>query len=562
MSYIEKAEQYARDVLSGAIPAGKYVRLAVQRHVNNLEQAKSENYPYYFDEAAAQKPCRFIENLVHVKGEWGRTAQHIELQPWQCFVITTLFGWMKVDTETRRFREAYIEIPRKNGKSILAAGLGLYMLTADGEYGAEVYCGATSEKQAWEVFRPAKMMAGKSEGFAEHFGVKVKPTDGSANISVLETGSKFEPIVGKPGDGSSPHFAIIDEYHEHPSDEQYDTMQTGMGARSQPMMFIITTGGYDTSGPCYALHQDVQRVLDDVLDNEQLFGIIWSLDDGDDWADFAHWEKANPNLNVSIYPDYLQGQLKKAGQSKRQQNRLLCKHLNMWVNAKEAWLSAQEWDACKNPDLKEEDFAHLPCYSGLDLASVVDIAAHVRVYVEDIDDKKHYYAFGDYYLPEAQVNQIENSHYQGWHKEGFITAAGEKETDFSIIEGDILELAEKVELRELAFDKWQSKHIVQRLEKEGIHCEPFAQNKAFMSPAMKEVEAAIKSGRLHHNANPALTWMINNVVAKEDEAENVTPSKERPDAKIDGAVALIMAVGRAMLSEDHGNYIEGELFFA
>lgn len=557
MSYVQKAEQYARDVLDGTIPACKWVKLACQRHFDDLERSKDEDYPYYFDPEAGERICRFAENMVHVKGKWIR--QHIELEPWQCFLEVVPFGWKKKKDGYRRFNRCYIEIPRKNAKSTLAAANGLYMLTADGEGGSEVYCGATSEVQAWEVFGPAKKMAGWSPEFAEHYQVKVNPADKSPNIVVIETGSKFNPIVGKPGDGSSPHFAIIDEYHEHPTDEQYDTMQTGMGARAQPMLYVITTGGSDTSGPCYSLHQHAQRVLDGVLEDEQLFSCIWTIDAEDDWADFDCWKKANPNYGVSIFEDYLKTQHKEALNNPRRQNILRCKHLNQWVNAKEAWLSAQDWEACKDTSLTEENVKHLPCYGGLDLASVIDIAAHVRVYVDVIDEQRHYYLFGDYYLPEDRINQPENTHYQGWSKEGFIKSIEGKEILFSVIENDILDYADRIDYKELAFDQYQSKHIVQRLGDQGLVCEGFPQNKAHMSPAMKEMEAAIRSGRLHHDGNPALTWMVNNVVAKSDSAENITPDKERPEAKIDGAVAAIMAIGRAMLESDSTQYIEGDL---
>lgn len=559
MSYVEKAEQYAREVIDGTIPACKWVKLACQRHFDDLEKSKDDDYPYYFDPEAGERICQFGENMVHVKGKWIR--QPIVLEPWQCFIDVVPFGWKKKSDNFRRFTEVYLEIPRKNAKSTKASINGLYMLTADKEGGAEVYSGATSEAQAWEVFGPAKKMAGWSPDFADYYGVQVNPADKSPKIVVVETGSKFNPIVGKPGDGSSPHFAIVDEYHEHKSDEQYSTMQTGMGARAQPMMYVITTGGSDTSGPCYSQHQHAKRVLDGVIEDETLFTVIWTIDEDDDWADFDVWKKANPNYGVSIYEDYLKKQHKSAINDARKQNALLCKHLNMWVNAKQAWLSAQDWLKCADTSLNESDFITDQCFMGLDLASMIDIAANVRVYVRTIDDKKHYYAFGDYYLPEKRVFEPNNTHYQEWKNLGILTVTPTDETDFSFIEDDIKQHAEQYNVCEMAFDKYQSVHIAQRLTAEGLECVEFPQNKAHMSPAMKEVEAAIKGGRFHHDGNAALTWMINNVVAKEDGAENIQPIKERPESKIDGAVALIMAVGRAMLYEDDNNYIEGDLFY-
>lgn len=545
--YVEMAEQYAEDVLSGKIDACKWVKLACQRHFKDKERSKNPDYPYEWNPEKGERICKFASNVVHIKGPWIRTK--IKLEPWQCFILAVPFGWVKKSDGMRRFRKHYDEIPRKNSKSTIAAIIGLYMLTKDGEGGAEVYCGATNEKQAWEVYGPAKKMAAWSPGLKEHFGIKVNPNDKSGNMAVLATGSKFEPIVGKPGDGSSPSCAIIDEYHEHPTDEQYDTMQTGMGARPQPVLLVITTGGSNPAGPCYALRQELCRVLEGTIEDEQFFGIIYTIDEDDDWADFKNWKKANPNYGVSVFEDYLKQQQKEATNNARRQNILKCKHLNLWVNAKSAWMNMEDWKRCGDKELTPESVQHLRCIEGLDLASSIDIAARVKVFFEDVEGKRHYYVFGQYYLPEDAVYQPENTHYQQWKNEGFLTVTDGNETDFGQIEDDIWEDVGVYQTNELAYDRYQAVSTAQRLTARGMNCVEFPQQVATMSPAMKEVEAAVKGGRLHHDGNPVLAWMVGNVVAKIDVKENIYPNKERPEAKIDGAVALIMAVGRAMLHE-------------
>lgn len=556
--FVAKAEQYARAVLSGEIEACEWVKKACQRHSEDKLKSKDKDYPYIFDPAKGERICKFASNIVHIKGVWIRKP--IVLEPWQCFVLAIPFGWVKKENGLRRFRKWYLEIPRKNAKSTIAAIIGLYMLLKDGEGGAEVYAGATNEKQAWEVFGPAKKMAAWSPGLKEFFGVKVNANDKSPNIAVILTGSKFEPIVGKPGDGASPSCAIIDEYHEHKDEDQLDTMQTGMGARSQPILMVITTGGSNQAGPCYALRLSLMAVLNGTIEDEQFFGIIWTIDKDDDWADFSVWKKANPNYGVSIFEDYLKQQHRDAINDARRQNMLLCKHLNLWVNARTAWLNMNAWRECGDSELTIDSVKHLSCIEGLDLASSIDVAARVKVFFQDIEGKRHYYVFGEYYLPEDVLDEPTSRHYEGWHKQGFLTLTDGNETDFGWIEQDILDDARKYQTNELAYDRYQAVSTAQRLTAQGMNCVEFPQQVSTMSPAMKEVEAAIKGGRLHHDCNPVLSWMMSNVVAHTDAKENVYPRKERPENKIDGAVALIMAVGRAMLHEHRESVYEDRGF--
>jgi phage terminase large subunit-like protein len=272
--HVALAPRYEADVLSGAAPVCRWVRLACERSRRDREASAAADYPYAFDPAKAERVCRFLELFPHTKGRWAAQREPFALQPWQAFMVTEVFGWVRKRGGARRFRKALLLVPRKNGKSDLAARVGLYMMAADGDHGAEVYSGATTEKQAWEVFRPALLMAKATPRFLEHYGVQTF----KQSMSVASTASRFEPLIGKPGDGASPSCAIVDEYHEHDADDLAQTMLTGMGSREQPLMLYITTAGSNTSGPCYALQLEAQRMLDGVTPDEELFALVHGID--------------------------------------------------------------------------------------------------------------------------------------------------------------------------------------------------------------------------------------------------------------------------------------------
>jgi len=333
-AHVAIGNKYAREVVDGKIPACKWIKLACKRHLDDLKRA---DWQFRFDEAKAVRACKFIELMPHTKGKWAAKGELLKLSPWQCFMTICVFGWVRSESGNRRFRRALLVVPRKNGKSAFAAAIGLYMLAADKEFGAEVYSGATSEKQAWEVFRPARLMATKNEAMRQHYGIEVN----ASNINILSDASRFEPVVGKPGDGASPSCSIVDEYHEHTTDELLDTMETGMGAREQPLSLIITTAGTNTAGPCYALQLEAQRMLEGVTTNHEFFALIYGIDPTDDWSTEAALRKANPNLDVSVALDFLSGRQREAVDSSRKQSVFQTKHLNVWVGAREAYFNVQ-----------------------------------------------------------------------------------------------------------------------------------------------------------------------------------------------------------------------------
>ena len=544
MNYADRATGYAKAVTSGDVLACRFVRQACQRHLDDLEAKGS---PYEWDAAAANKVCRFMELLPHVKGKWAREKEVIHLEDWQCFVIGVPFGWKRGDG-LRRFRKAYVEVPRKNAKSTMTAGLGLYMFAADGEHGAEVYAGAGSEKQAWEVFGPARLMAQKTEALRSAFGVQVN----AKNLHILGNASKFEVVIGKPGDGASPSFSITDEYHEHATSDQYDTMVTGMGAREQPMAWVITTGGGDTAGPCYNLRGEVLSMLDGTVPNEELFGLIYTIDDGDEWTSEEAIRKANPNADVSVRLDYLLSQQREAVNNPRKQSTFKTKHLNVWVTAASPYFNSELWRRLGDPSLDPSQFAGEPCWIGLDLGNKLDLTDAIKVFRREIEGEPHYYVFGRHYLPEERAEDPALRHYAEWRERGYLTATPGAMTDYDEIEADAMADAEQFRIVELGFDPWNATQVVTHLMDAGVECVEVPQTTIHLSQPMKEIQALIQAGRIHHDGDPVLAWAIGNVTAQEDRNENVFPRKESPEKKIDPAVALIIAMGRALAGEPAG----------
>jgi len=552
LTYAEIASQYARDVVDGRIPACKWHKLACARHLRDLERGGSDGFPYVFNPELTdpagkayfpgERICKFAELMPHIKGDWAARGQLIVLEAWQIFILVSIFAWVHRDTGKRRFRVADLYVPRKNAKSTLAAVIGNFMLAVDGEFGAEVYSGATSQDQALEVFRPALLMARATPRFLQTYGVSAN----ASNLAVVEKNAKFEPIIGKPGDGASPSCAIVDEYHEHKTPELYETMQTGMGARSQPLILVITTAGSDISGPCFQHQQELEKVLEGTIENDQRFGIVFTIDEGDDWTSEDVLRKANPNYGVSVDAEFLTIQQRDAIADPRKQNVFKTKHLNVWVAAASPWLNLYHLQQAGDPSLKLEDFRGDDCIVGIDLASKQDIASKVFLFSREIEGERHYYAISRNYVPEAAVQKPESAHYQGWVNSGHLIQTAGNMINITQIEDDLIEAAETVVLKELAKDPWNSAQLGANLQEAGFEVIDIPQQVRYLSEPMKELQALVDAGRFHHDANPAFVWMLSNVEVKEDRNENIFPRKQRAANKIDAAVALIIAMNRML----------------
>ncbi|MCM7566419.1 MULTISPECIES: terminase large subunit [Enterobacter cloacae complex] len=549
---VNMANQYARDVLNGKILACKSIQLACQRHFNDLKISLDKDYPYRFDRELAERACRFVQLLPHSSGDLA--GQKLKLEPWQAFAFSSIFGWVTKKTKKRRFREAYIRVARKNGKSFFAAGIGTYMFCADGENSAEVYCGATTMAQAKKVFTPARQMADRLPSLRSKFSISVW-----VDSLTRPDGSLFAPIAGKPGDGDSPHCAIIDEYHEHDTDHMYEAMTLGMGARSQPLTLIITTAGTSLESPCYDKDKQVKEMLNGHVPNDRLFGLIYELDEGDDWTDPINFIKANPNLDVSISYDDLLAEMEVAKQVPRKVNAFKTKRLNIWVSGKAAFYNMTQWHAAADKSLRYEDFAGEDYYLGLDLAQRLDLNAGVGVFVREIEGKKHYYCIRPkFWVPEDTVRSTDPKiaktadRYVKFVEMGALEATDGAEADYREILASIIDLQEidKVRVSEIPIDPSGATALSHELQDHGFEPISIRQDYTNMSPPMKELEAALAGGRFHHDGNPVLSWCISNVIGKNVPGSDdiVRPTKGDKQSKIDGATALFMAIGRAMLN--------------
>ena len=544
------AKQYAQAVVSKQILTCEWVQKACQRQLDDLVRFKRKSSIYQFNPELldrhgrpyrpADNLCSFIERLPHVKGPLA--GQMIVLEPWQVFILSTVFGWVKSDGK-RRFRRSYIEVPRGNAKSTLSSAVGLYMLAADREGGAEVYSLATTRDQARIVFGDAQTMARMSPGFRSRFSVNV----GAHNMHVLQTGSKFEALSaeGSTLDGLNIHMGCIDELHAHKTRTVYDVVETGTGKRDNSLLWVITTAGSNRSGICYEVRSFVTKLLNGVFQDDTQFGIIYGLDEGDDWAAKDSLIKANPNWGISVREEILVPLQAKAMQLPSAVNNFKTKHLNEWVSADKSWMDMRAWDAGMSPDLELDQFLGQPCWVGLDLASKTDIAALVMLF-QHPDTPDAFVVFGKYYLPEDTVQAAGNSQYQGWSHTGLLSVTPGNVIDFSWIEADLLEIASKFSVEAVAFDPFQATQLSTRMLAEGLPMIEVRPTVLNFSEPMKTLEALVLQKKLVHDGDPVLAWMASNVVAHTDVKDNIYPRKERAENKIDGIVALIMALSRAI----------------
>jgi phage terminase large subunit-like protein len=548
MSHAETCTQYALDIVEGKIPACLWIRLAAARHIENLERP---DFPYVFDAAAADRAGDFCSLLPHTKGRWAARREKLKLEPWQCFIVCSLFGWLNKDDGFRRFREAYICVPRKNGKSPLAAAIGLYMLACDGEAGAEVCCGATSEKQAYEVFRPAQIMVQKTPDLQSVLGI----TSNARSLVVASTGSSFIPVIGKPGDGASISCGICDEFHEADTADLYDTLKTGMVGRESPMLLTITTAGFSTASPCYDLQVTAQHVLEGSLINERLFTVIYTIDKDTDWTSEAALYMANPNLGVSVSLQTLLHDQQQAVQNATKKGVFATKHLCVWMTSVSAFFNMVDWSKCCDATLNEADFLYDPLYIGVDLASVLDLSAVIKVYVRSIDGKLHYYIFSRHYLPEDRIADPTNQHYQKWSEEGFLNPCEGASLDYAQLKADLQADIDGHNVIGVCYDRRYADQVMQELYMlTGATVIEVPQKVEYLSLPMKALDAAIQEGRVHHTGDPVLSWCMSNVVSKpQGPNEDVYPTKAKPQNKIDGAVALVTAMRQAITCDSTAN---------
>lgn len=533
--YAQRAHDYCRRVVSGEQIASKWIKLACQRHLDDLRRTDSR---WHFNADIANRVCAFIESHNLQSGD------PFVLQDFQVWLVTSLTAWID-EVGTRKYIEALILIAKGNGKSPLIGCLALWFAFFDGARNAEVYCGATSLNQALEVFTPAlSFIESRAASYA-----KLGVTAQKKSI-FSRSGARFQPVIGRGKHGPKPRLAILDELHQAITSDLYGTFKTGCNKTPNSLLLTISTAGVSSlESTCYQLQLRAQKALDGSLPDERLFAAIYAADETVDWTSEEALQMANPNLGISNDAEKIRLAIQQAMRSPAEANNVKAMHLNQWSSASAAWMNMQAWAKCYDLDLNEDTVRDLPCWLGSDLASKLDLASTIRLFRRDTDEKPHYYAFCRAYLPESRVNAPENQHYQKWAKQGYLSATSGSSIDYALLEADALEDIAKYQVQELPYDARYADQWAQRVsELSGVTRIETPPSPAVLSPAMKELEAAIYDGRFHHDGHPVLTWCMSNVLTRETSAGNYTmPDKPKPESKLDCAMALFIGMTRAML---------------
>lgn len=552
------AQEYIEGVLNDEITTCKYIKWAVERHVNDLKKSEDEDYPYYFDEQTAAWYIDLFQFFILYEGEVAGRPFDLSDLKWIQFQLWCIFGWKRKTNDYRRFRKAYILVARKNIKTTVAACMGLIGLMFDRESGAQVYSAASNAKQAKICFRIAQEIARKSPALRNRLNVLAH------NISYSKTASFFEYISSQSAqtkDGLNPQFSIIDEYHAHPDNEVHDVLDSATAARNQPLVYIISTEGYNQDGPHAMLRDYCIRVIDpdDDLEDDSIFFLYFTLDEDDDWEDEEVWEKSNPALDVSVKRDDLRAKAKTAKQMPSTRTTFLTKHMNVAVHAKEVFLPSEKWGACgkrEQPPLMHnlmevlEDYKGRKAYGGLDMGDVSDFTS-LEIAFEPIEEKGRWDVLSLFWIPEDTIEDRKNEMLIAeWVRNGWIATTPGDYTDHRFIRHTIEEVAEVIDFAELAYDRYKMSEMVTQLMEKDINMVPFGQGFVSMSPAVDTIELTVMKKGIEHFKNPVLSWMNRNVAIKRDPAGNRKFDKDKSTDKIDGMVSLAMALHRGMINQD------------
>ena len=530
-------QRYMDAVISGSAGAGRLEKLAVQRYIDDRQNAADR--AIYFDPDAAQIALDFFPNVLqHSKGRWS--GQPFELSGWQKFIIWNLFGFKNMDG-SRRFRVSYTEVGRKNGKSTFAAGLGLFMLIADGENGAEIYAAATKKDQARIIYDEADRMVKQSVGLRSYVQLY------RHSILMPTTESKFEPLSSdtRTMDGLNPHCAIVDELHAHKTSELWDMFDSAVGSRTQPLLFAVTTAGFNQHGVCKDQHDYGIKVLESIIEDDTMFVFICSLDEKDDWQDESVWRKANPNLEICVDLDDMRRMKNKAIESPAHLNNFLCKKLNIWTNQQEKFFSMEHWKKCsKSIDINT--LSGQPCWMAVDLSTKIDLTALAHAFKLKNDD-----VFLDvmFFCPKetAQARSRDDRvPYLKWAEQGWLQLTEGNVVDYAFIKYEIEKSWGKYDVKKMGFDQWNFEALRQQLITDGMdesRIVEFKQTLSHMSEPLKELEKIVIGGNLVFNNNPVLTWCAENTAIYRDPNDNIRPVKNKSTERIDGIVASVMAIG-------------------
>ena len=503
---------------------------------------KDSNY----NKAKADYAVGFIECLSHTKGTWA--GKPFELIDWQEQIIRDVFGTMKPNGY-RQFNTAYVEIPKKMGKSELAAAVALLLTCGDDEERAEVYGCAADRNQASIVFNVAADMVRLCPALSK----RVKILDSQKRLIYLPTGSIYQVLSADVSNkhGFNTHGVVFDELHTQPNRKLFDVMTKGSGdARMQPLYFLITTAGNDTNSICYEIHQKALDILDGRKIDPTFYPVIFGAIETDDWTDPKVWKKANPSLGITVGIDKVKAACESAKQNPAEENSFRQLRLNQWVKQAVRWMPMEKWDKCSFPVNLEALEGRL-CYGGLDLSSTTDITAFVLVFPPE-DESDKYIVLPYFWMPEENIElRVRRDHvpYDVWQKQGFLQTTEGNVVHYGFIESFIEKLGEKYNIQEIAFDRWGAVQMVQNLEGMGFTVVPFGQGFKDMAPPTKELMKLTLETKLAHGGHPVLRWMMDNIFIRTDPAGNIKPDKEKSTEKIDGAVATIMALDRSLRSE-------------
>lgn len=574
--YVGIAHRYARSVVQGKVIACRWVRLACQRHLSDLQRKR---WDFHFDEWYGNDVCDFIEKLPHIAGKWK--TPNIHLEDVQVFLLVAIFGWRNAEGG-RRFTNVYIEMARKGAKSTLTAGVALYCLCCENEPGAEVIVGATTGEQAQKVFGPAKAMVEKTPALRAAFGLE----PWARSVTCAMNGGYMQPInaKGKTQDGWNPHLGILDELHAHPNRALFDVITSAFGARQNPLRWVITTAGYDTTGVCYEQHQYVRKILEGSLEADHYFGIIFTIDEAreeirqtgkrrrrvkveaDDPFDEKVWAKANPMLGVTPTLRTMQNYAKDALASPASEGEFKTKRLNVWMNASTAWLNSEQWLACGDSSLSWRAFDGLDCYIGGDLADKDDITALALV----AEDRRGRLLLKTlFWLPEDVLKRPEHAEgraaapYRTWVKDGHLLLTPGDWVDHNEIERQVRDWLERYAVVRCTFDQFAAAQaMASRLNEDYGADDPIAavlhKNAANVTDPAKDLEARVRAGpnRLVHDDNPVMNWMASNATVSRRRDETLLPIKESQMSpnKIDGVDAAINGMAPMFtVEEDEGS---------
>ena len=513
------------------------------RKLKKYKQTRFMAKGSHYDKEAADYAVAFIESLCHTKGKWA--GKKFELIDWQEQIVRDLFGTIK-ENGYRQFNQAYIEIPKKQGKSELAAAVALLLTCGDGEERAEVYGCASDRQQATIVFDVAADMVRMCPALSK----RVKILASQKRIIYLPTNSFYQVLSSEAYSkhGFNIHGVVYDELHAAPDRRLFDVMTKGSGdARMQPLFFYITTAGTDTNSICYETHQKAKDILEGRKIDPTFYPVIYGADEGDDWTDPKVWKKANPSLDITVGMDKVRAACESAKQNPGEENSFRQLRLNQWVKQAVRWMPMEKWDQCAFA-VNEEELEGRVCYGGLDLSSTTDITAFVLVF-PPLDEEDKFQLLPYFWIPEETLDlRVRRDHvpYDVWERQGFLQTTEGNVVHYGYIEKFIERLGERFNIREIAFDRWGAVQMVQNLEGMGFTVVPFGQGFKDMSPPTKELMKLTLEKRIAHGGHPVLRWMMDNIFIRTDPAGNIKADKEKSTEKIDGAIAAIMGLDRAI----------------